>query len=367
MLRNNLLAAAVLSAFASPMVSAADEAKPAGPAIPTLSQILESSGITMNGYIDATYSHASKEPTDRAFDTNKNSFTANQVGLTIAKQPKEGFGGLVNVIAGHDAKALNASDGNSNDSTFNLTQAFIQYATGNFVVMGGKLLTLQGTEVINPTQDVNISRSLLFFGEPVTHTGVRGTYTVNDMVSLTAGLNNGISSSASDNNSMKTIELGATFTPIKPLSISISDLNGKEGPTGTEDTRNSFNAVVTYTPIDPLTLGAEYLRVSQKVPGSDTLKYSGIAGYASYMFLPKLRGTVRAEWVKDSDGLFLAGPTDNKIKELTLTLSYLATDNFELRGEVRGDRSDKEFFVDSSGGSPSKSLTTFAVEGIYKF
>lgn len=366
MLRNNLLAAAVLSAFASPMVSAADEAKPAGPAIPTLSQILESSGITMNGYIDATYSHASKEPTDRAFDNNKNSFTANQVGLTIAKQPKEGFGGLVNVIAGHDAKAINASDGNG-DSTFNLTQAFIQYATGNFVVMGGKLLTLQGTEVINPTQDVNISRSLLFFGEPVTHTGVRGTYTVNDMVSLTAGLNNGISSSASDNNSMKTIELGATFTPIKPLSISISDLNGKEGPTGTEDTRNSFNAVVTYTPIDPLTLGAEYLRVSQKVPGSDTLKYSGIAGYASYMFLPKLRGTVRAEWVKDSDGLFLAGPTDNKIKELTLTLSYLATDNFELRGEVRGDRSDKEFFVDSSGGSPSKSLTTFAVEGIYKF
>ena len=366
MLRNNLLAAAVLSAFASPMVSAADEAKPAGPAIPTLSQIMESSGITMSGYIDATYSRANKEPTDRAFDNNQNSFALNQVGLTIAKQPKEGFGGLVNVIAGRDAKAINASDGNS-DSTFNLTQAFIQYATGNFVVMGGKLLTLQGTEVINPTQDVNISRSLLFFGEPVTHTGIRGTYTVNDMVNLTAGLNNGISSSGNDNNTMKTIELGATFTPIKPLSISVSDLDGKEGPTGFEGKHNSFNAVLTYTPIDPLTLGAEYLRVTQKVPGADTLKYSGIAGYASYMFLPKLRGTVRAEWVKDSDGLFLAGPTDNKVKELTLTVSYLATDSFELRGEVRGDRTDKEFFVDSSGGGLSKSLTTFAVEGIYKF
>ncbi|MEO8004078.1 MAG: outer membrane beta-barrel protein [Betaproteobacteria bacterium] len=367
MLRNKILAAAVVSAFASPMVSAADEAKPAGPAIPTLSQILESSGITMNGYIDATYSHANKEPIDRAFDNKKNSFLLNQVGLTIAKQPKEGFGGLVNVVAGQDAKIINAADGNG-DSTFNLTQAFIQYATGDFVIMGGKMLTLQGTEVINPTQDVNISRSLLFFGEPVTHTGVRGTYTVNEMVSLTAGLNNGISSSASDNNTMKTIELGATFTPIKPLVISVSDLNGKEGPTGTEDTRNSFNAIVSYTPIDPLTLGAEYLRVSQKVPGAETQKYSGIAGYASYMFMPKLRGTVRAEWVKDNDGIFLnQGVTDNKIKELTLTLSYLATDSFELRGEVRGDRSDKEVFTDSSGGSLSKSLTTFAVEGIYKF
>lgn len=365
MLRNNLLAAAVLSAFASPMVSAADEAKPAGPAIPTLSQILESSGITMNGYIDGSYTHASKEPSDRAFDNNKNSFLLNQVGLTIAKQPKEGFGGLVNVIAGQDAKIINASDGNG-DSTFNLTQAFIQYATGNFVIMGGKLLTLQGTEVINPTQDVNISRSLLFFGEPVTHTGVRGTYTVNDMVSLTAGLNNGISNSASDNNSMKTIELGATFTPIKPLSISISDLNGKEGPTGSEDKHNSFNAIVSYTIMDPLTVGAEYLRVSQKIPGADTAKYSGVAGYVSYMITPKFRGSARAEWLKDSDGLLL-GTTDNKVKELTLTLSYLATDNFELRGEVRGDRADKEFFVDSGGGSPSKSLTTFAVEGIYKF
>jgi Putative beta-barrel porin-2, OmpL-like. bbp2 len=84
------------------------------------------------------------------------------------------------------------------------------------------------------------------------------------------------------------------------------------------------------------------------------------------MITPKWRAALRAEWVKDQDGLFLGTP-DNKFKEGTFTLSYLPTDSFEIRGEVRGDRSDKDFYVDSSSGVLSKSLTTYALQGIYKF
>ena len=375
MLRNKLLAAAVVSAFASPMVAIAEDAKPAGPAIPTLSQILDSSGITMSGYIDTAYSHASKNiegtsaTAGRVFDAQNNSFVLHQVGLTIAKQPKEGFGGVVNVTAGKDAEVINAADG-TGSSTFNLTQAFAQYATGNLTVIAGKYTTLQGTEVIASPSDVNFSRSLLFFGEPVTHTGIRGTYAISDKISLIAGVNNGIASSAKDTNKGKTLELGAVLTPIKPLSIGIYDLNGKEDiGGGLSDTRNSFNIVASYTVIDPLTIGLEYLRVSQKELGASSQKYSGEALYVTYMITPKWRVAVRGEIMKDADGLLFLTPasTDNKYKEGTVTLSYLATDSFEVRGEVRTDHSTNNFYLDASTGTTSKSLTTYALQGIYKF
>ncbi len=370
MLEKKYLAVAMVGAFALPMAASAEDAKPATPAVPTLTQIFDASGVTLNGYIDTAYSHANKDieagASGRVFDAQNNSFVLHQVGLTVAKQPKEGFGGLVNITAGKDAEVINGADGTST-STFNLTQAFAQYATGGLTVIAGKYTTLQGTEVIASPSDVNFSRSLLFFGEPVTHTGLRGTYAFNDKVSLIAGVNNGILSSAKDTNKGKTLEVGAILTPIKPLSITISDLNGKEDiAPGSSDTRNSFNVVASYTVIDPLTLGAEYLRVSQKELGAPSQKYSGVAGYVTYSITPKWRAALRAEWVKDEDGLFLGTP-DNKFKEGTVTLSYLPTDSFEVRGEVRNDHSDKDFYLDSSSGVLTRSLTTYALEGIYKF
>jgi hypothetical protein len=376
MFEKKLLAAAVVGAFALPMTASAEDAKPAGPAIPTLSQILDSSGITMNGYIDTAYSHASRDieggPTDRAFDSQNSSFMLHQLGLTVAKQPKEGFGGLVNLTAGEDAKAINVSDGISQSDNFNVTQAYGQYAVGALTVIAGKYTTLQGTEVIASPSNVNFSRSLLFFGEPLTHTGLRGTYAVNDKISLIAGVNNGIISSDHDPNKGKTLELGATFTPIKPLSIAISNLGGQETVLAKDGAHNSFNAVVTYTVIDPLTLGFEYLNVSQDnftslVNGSTIkAKYSGEAIYVTYMITPKWRAALRAEWMKDDDGL-LFGVAQNKMKEQTLTLAYLPADSFEIRAEVRGDHADKDFFLDSGSGTFNKSLTTYALEGIYKF
>ena len=372
MLKKQILATAVTAVFALPIIATAEDAKPAGPAIPTLSQIFDSSGITMNGYIDTAYSHASRDietgPTDRAFDSQNSSFMLHQVGLTVAKQPKEGFGGLVNITGGEDAKVINASDGIAPADNFNVTQAYGQYAIGALTVIAGKYTTLQGTEVIASPSNVNFSRSLLFFGEPLTHTGLRGTYAVNDKISLIAGVNNGILSSDHDPNKGKTLELGATFTPIKPLSIAISNLSGQETVLGTDGSHNSFNAVVSYTVIDPLSLGFEYLNVSQdNFNGTGTkAKYSGEAIYVTYMITPKWRAALRAEWMKDDDGL-LFGVAQNKMKEQTLTLAYLPADSFEIRAEVRGDHADKDFFLDASSTTFNKSLTTYALQGIYKF
>jgi hypothetical protein len=54
-----------------------------------------------------------------------------------------------------------------------------------------------------------------------------------------------------------------------------------------------------------------------------------------------------------------------KYYEGTLTLGYLPTKDVELRTEVRADRADQSVYID--GGSTSKTLMTFALQGLYKF
>jgi hypothetical protein len=100
---------------------------------------------------------------------------------------------------------------------------------------------------------------------------------------------------------------------------------------------------------------------------SEKAKYNGFAAYLTYLFTPQYRLALRAEILDDKDG-FRFGVNDTKYSELTATFSYLATDNFELRGEVRGDKSSNPFFTDlGSTSQTGKSLFTFGVEGLFKF
>jgi hypothetical protein len=265
-------------------------------------------------------------------------------------------------------------------STFDITQAYAQYATGPLTLIAGKFTTLHGTEVIASTGNTNISRSILFGSVPFTHTGVRGTWALGDTINLIAGVNNGWDQ-LTDSNRAMTVELGATFNPIKPLNIAVSAYSGKETvpfatPGSPDGTRTSVNAVVSYAITDPLSVGLELLGVSQDnftslVDGSTIkAKYSGVAGYVTYMFTPKFRGVVRAESFDDKDGLrfgFPAGTTSStKYSEVTVTAAYLPADNFELRGEVRADKATNAVFTDFNGAT-NKSLMTFALQGLYKF
>ncbi len=369
MLEKKFLAAAVVGAFALPgIVLAADPPKSG---IPTLDQVLEASGVSLNGYIDAGYEYSNKEPSDRVFDTNRNSFDLHQVGLTVAKQPKEGFGGLVNITAGSDAQVIHSNPiTNPDSSRFDVTQAYVQYATGALTVIGGKFTTLAGTEVIASPSNNNISRSILFGAVPFTHTGLRATFAVNDKVSLTGGVNNGWDQ-MQDDNRQKTVELGVGLTPIKPLAVNISGYFGSEPTSGTTSaSRSLIDVVATWTMSDALSFGGEYLDVKQDEvagPGTPNAKYSGVAGYVTYMLKDTWRIAGRIEWFKDTDGIHFGGPADTKYSEGTVTLAYLPAKNTEIRGELRTDRASNDFFFDNGGGTLSKTMYSMGVQAIYKF
>ncbi len=408
MFHRMLLAASVAAVFAVPITASADTApasSSSSPPVPTMGQILNASGITTSGYFDVIYNHANRDLQngfcDRVADCQNNNLALHQFGLQVAKQPKEGFGWLVNVTAGLDAKAFESYPFNTAGSGYqqvDLTQAYGQYAHGPVTVMAGKFTAIPGMEVIWQPSNANTSRSLLYTSEPFTETGVRVNYALNDSVTLIGGVINGWDQVSGGANGGKTVELAATVAPLKSLNFTISDYNGKMnsavgGFAGTTATiggvanvvptgdRNLLNLVVNYTPIDPLTLGLDYVNVSQKnfgqlLPGSVvgspiygnpiTAKYDGYALYATYMFTPKWRLALRAENLNDQSG-FHFGTADTTYREATATLSWLESDSFELRGEVRGDHASNPVFTVPSGATLSKTLTTYAIEGLYKF
>jgi hypothetical protein len=367
-----LIASAVSAALAAPTVALAQAAR-----APTLGQVLDASGISVNGYIDAGYSHADRNietgagVSTRVFDSQNNSFALHQFGLSVSKLPKEGFGGLVNVTVGSDAQVIQSFP-DASGSMFDVTQAYAQYSGGPLTLIAGKFATLHGTEVIWSPSNANISRSILFGAVPFTHTGVRATWALNDTVSLIGGVNNGWDQ-LTDRNRDKTVELGATLNPIKPLNISISAYSGKEPaplPTSANSgTRTSINATGSYNITDAISVGAEVLNVKQDVPvgggATTSVKYTGFAGYGSYMFTRKIRGALRLENFDDKDGARF-GVTGTKYKEVTATGAYLAADNFEARAEVRRDQANNAVFRDYHGAA-SKTLMTIALQGLYKF
>lgn len=368
-------AAVVTMAFAGGVACAEETpaAEAAAPTGPTLTDVLTSSGLTATGYVAASYYHSNGYNTYHQFDVQHDTFQLDQAAATIAYQPKEGFGGLVNIAAGEDMKILNTAEG-SNSNTFDVMQAYAQYIGGPVTVIAGKFVTLAGAEVIAPIGNTNFSRSLLFYAEPLTHTGVRATYAVSDTLSVIAGVNNGWNTVSTSYGS-KTGEFGLAYTPNKMFAVTAQGYIGKaQYYPGTvlplDAERKFFDFVGTYNATDALSfvLNYDWGQQDQSGFGLTALKWSGVAAYANYTFSDQWRVSVRGEYLDDKDG-FVTG-YDQKLKEGTVTLGYDPTKHFELRLEARYDRSGKATFVRANtteGAYYTDSQTGFAVQGVLKF
>ena len=368
--RKHVIATAMmLDCAATGIAWAADE--PAKPPPGTLAGVLDASGITETGYVAASYYRSNGYNYQHQFDNKHDTFQLDQAALTLAYQPKEGFGALVNVAAGEDMKILNAAEG-SNPNTFDIVQGFVQYATGPLTVIAGKYVTLAGAEVIAPTGNTNFSRSLLFFAEPLTHTGIRTTYAASDTLSLIVGVNNGWNYSSLSSSGSKTGELGVAWTPSKAFALAAQAYVGKDAVYDAQKTL--IDAVATYNATDALTfiLSYDWGKQQQHTAGDPDLNWNGLAGYGNYAINDQWRVSLRLEYLDDKDGFVTATGISQKLKEGTVTFGYDPVKSFELRIEARYDKSDKSPFLRSF--SYTKSPNTFAdnqtelvLQGVYKF
>lgn len=339
---------------------AADAAAPAAakPVLPSVSDLLDASGITATGYVSGTFGYETYSASGVPVPSDYSTFTLQQAAFTLAKQPTSGFGALVNVIAGQNIYTANYgySTGISKTSTqFQLAQGYAQYAAGPVTVMAGKFVTLAGAEVLASSGNTNITRSLLYSFEPVTHTGVRLTYAANSTVSLIVGVNNGwIYSDELAASGGKTLEAGIAWTPSKAFSLAVQGYTGDDTNfAGVTNANHSLiDAVATWNATSALTLIAsvDWGQVGDAFgTGTGSASWTGVAGYVNYAISDTWRVSLRGEYFDDNKGYLTAiGPVgaplapgvDQKLDEGTVTFGYDPTKNIELRVEGRYDTYD---------------------------
>jgi hypothetical protein len=369
--RTGAAAALALVAIAPRWLLAAD-AGTTKPAAASWADTLSAWGITANGYVATSYYLSNGYPFNiHQFDPYHDTFQLDEAGFSVAYQPKQGFGALADIIAGEDAKILNAAENGS--GVFDIRQAYLQYATGPLTVIAGKFLTLAGAEVINPTQNTNFSRSLLFYdNEPLTHTGVRATYAVTDTFNFIAGVNNGWNV-MSTNYGSKTGEVGIGWTPNKTFSLTTQGYFGKMLPYDAE--RSLVDVVATYNATSALTfiLNVDWDKQDQPFGrGTGSATWYGAAGYANYAFNAKWRVSGRLEYLDDKDGFATGVAGGQHLWEGTVTLGYDPTSYFELRLEGRYDSAQVDTFYRTTSAilalaPDGDSLSELAIQGVFKF
>jgi hypothetical protein len=205
---------------------------------------VKGSGIKLSGYVDTSYmvnirgqngsspvpgagtgasgSTSGTYSNGRVFDTQQDEFTLHAVKLTLEKDKDDSdfpAGFRADMIYGADANILNnrgiaagafapgtlGTPGNEpyrdnvqDDSDFFLEQAYINLGVplGDGIdVKIGKMVTLVGYEVIESPANANFSRSFAFGLAPFTQTGVTFGYNINEYITATMGLINGVDNS----------------------------------------------------------------------------------------------------------------------------------------------------------------------------
>ncbi|MCD6039594.1 MAG: putative porin [Gammaproteobacteria bacterium] len=374
-----------ISLFLSSAVLGEVAHSPSSSSLLLLSPPEDPSFFNFSGYLDGSYNYLSRSNRftsgfyDRINDLAPNGFTLQQAAVTMAKQPTQGSGVLLNLILGRDANNLAPFGMNPNmgiqNVGFTVTQAYLQYAVPAFTVMGGLFDSLAGAENYNPTTDTNFSRSILDgYAEPSTFLGLRGTYAPNSSLSLFVGVNNGWDT-IEDTARRVTFELGAIYTMNSQCSFEIQGFNGQQrtmdealvGPTGI---RNALDFVAIYHATEKLTYMANYdygiqNRADLANGKSGKAIWQGIAGYINYQFNERWQSSLRAEIFSDYQG-FRTG-VQQTWKEATVTVGYSPLKHLTLRAETRRDFSNVPSFVDKNGQGVGNNLQSFALEALYVF
>jgi hypothetical protein len=389
-----LALAAVLAFIASAPVMAEDApAAPAAAKGPTLSDVLSNSGISVQGYMDASYIAHNHTPNSgvQVFDLRQNSLEVHQAGITVSNNTvtakdgttsaKPGFSALLNLTAGTDSSVFGSYPYVSSSTLFDLTQGFVQYNQGPWTVIAGKFATLAGAEVIDSSNaaDSNVTRSILFGKVPFTHTGVRATYALTDATNWIVGVNNGWDQVAATG-SNKTAELGFTSALTKDTSLAVSGYSGTSSVISSYSAttasgahvgnRSLVDAVLStnLTPNLTLILNADVGQQENMTSGSSlvTEQYHGVAGYLNYKWSDPLHTSLRVERFIDEKGVLVSYNGQVGVSEMTFTVGYTLNDHFEVRGELRGDRADKAIYS-GTGTTMYQTLTTAGIQALYRF
>jgi len=333
--------------------------------------------VMLFGYVENSYvanlGHAGRDGVNelRSYDFDEG-YSFNMAEISIKKDPSDryrfGYGFVL--TGGQDAQKNHAigifRDKNDifpfrNTSKIDLQEVYVSYkvpAGSGLTVKGGKFATLIGYEVIESPNNLNFSRSLLFYATPFTHVGALATYPITDGLSVTAGPVVGWDI-ADDNNGTPSWTGQFALTPIKDLITNLNWISGKEysfdalGGLRHGGVRTLLDLVVTYTGIKNLTLGANvdyaweknegFLKAINTREGHDATWW-GCASYVAYDWTEVLRTALRAGYFTDPTGARTGAGQKVSLWETTATVQYKIWKGLVGRLEYRHDQADEKVF-----------------------
>lgn len=248
---------------------------------------------------------------------------------------------------------------NSGSGGATVRQAYIALRTpvGNSGIdwKVGVFDTIIGYESSSDPLNPNYTRSYGWEIEPTTHTGVVGTYKVNDLVSVTAGVANDAYGNSfgptttyeSQKAYMGAVSLTApdSWSWLKGATLYGGVVNGTDSAQyGNGSTTSWYLGSTIPTPCNALKLGAafDYLDYRDGSYGNGETWVAGL--YANYQINEKASVNLRGEYGQDDTG-YLYGDYDTypegvaraTFEEVTATLQYNLWANVISRLEFRWD------------------------------
>jgi len=355
--------------------AASDSAAKAAEAVPNFFRDIQANAFASFGYLSNLNQPQDQSIGLRYFDNRANTFSVDLAELVVQKAvAKAGDAGFrIDLVAGTFA-GLEQSAGLSIGDNADLQQAFVSYiaplGTG-LRFDAGKFVTHMGYELIEGYDGYNdnYSRSLLFnYAIPLTHTGVKASYSLTPKVSVMAMVANGWDV-AIDNNAGKSIGAQLAIKPIDPVALYVNYIGGPENADDNHSIRHVIDLVGTLTVNPMLSLGVNgdfgtEGGTSLVVPGDDA-KWSGVAGYAKISTPSPFSLGLRAETFKDDGGTRL-GLGKARANEFTVTPSFKFGSNFVVRAEGRYDWVDQAVFLDDKDVA-KKNQATIGLNAIWVY
>jgi len=351
---------------------------------------------TLSGYVDTSINWnigtGDANVPGYAYNTpaKQDGFNLNSVKVTLNKAEDDSewaSGYNVDLFMGPDANILGTSAiGGVAGTDFAIKQAYVMLRTPIGTGIDWKLGlwdTIIGYESTEDPNNPNYTRSYGYSIEPTSHTGLQGTYKVNDMLSLTAGIANttgpvigGASVNPNNVGGVGQITLGRANPPkaetyktylasvaftaptnwgfISGSAFYAGFINGWSGGAATVGTTQNFYVGTTInTPLDKLKIGASYdyfdipKQTYTTTPGATPTGVSeayanALDLYATFQATEKMSVNTRMEyfWQSESRGPGSTGSAfgnPSKVFAITETVQYDLWKNVLSRLELRWD------------------------------
>jgi hypothetical protein len=339
--------------------------------------------IAIGGHVQGSYVAALGKDVPQTnqlhvYDAN-NGFNLNQAQLRIGKPVAEdGYGFGIKLLTGNDAESIHSNGLGVASDAFDLQEAYVNMAPAKgLTITGGKFVTTAGVEVIESPLNLAIEPGLLFFyGLPFTHTGLKAGYTVNDKISVMAGVVNGWDQ-VQDINPGKTVIFQVATTPLKAFTANLTGSYGSELSAGNNASKRShLDFVLGYSGIEKLALNAEVLWGQDTNVGgtedSGVTPFSGIGLWAGYSASNWLNPGLRFEIFKDESQVTasanrrLGGPAQTA-KSLTLVNKFITSKATFARLQYRHDWSTEGVYTLSEPGRTGTTQNVISADWVVTF